>query len=134
VDGAPTIEVGPGAEPVFAIVIAVLLLGAVGYVVARTVVAHRRGEDAGRAAAGAVRAVGPPLVLAVFSVVGLSILAGLAAVVFLIALVAAIAGDGDALENLVLAFILGGTLLFVALIAAVAWGVSRLVRARRDRA
>jgi hypothetical protein len=134
VDETPTVEVGPGSEPVFAILIAVLVLAAVGYVVARTVLAHRRGEDAGRAAVGAVRAVGPPVALAVFSLVGLSILAGLAAIVFLIAIIAALAGDGDAFEGLILAFMLGGALLFVALIAAVVWGVRRLARARGEQA
>jgi hypothetical protein len=127
------IEINSGFEPVFSILVAVLVLGAIGFVVARSVNAHRRGEDAGRAAARAARAVAPPLVIAVLCLVALSVLAGLVAVFFLIAVIAALAGEPETVGNLFLVMLLGSALLLVALVGAGVWAVVRVLRLRRER-
>jgi len=75
--------------------VAVLVVGAVGYVVARSVLARRRGEDASQAAASALRAVGPPLFLAVVGLVALSVFAALAAVVLMVAVISALSGHDE---------------------------------------
>ncbi len=109
------------------------MLGAVAYVVARSVNARRQGEEVGPAAASAMRAVGPPLVLAVVGLVALSIFAALGALVLLVVLVEALSGDEDKASALVLIWISGMGVLLVAVVGAVAWGLVRILRSGRNR-
>lgn len=111
--GQITIELGNGDSRAVKVVAAFVLLVAVGSVVGSALVPERRGEDVRRAAAGALRAVSPPLVLAVVGLVALSISAAVAGVVLFIAIIAAIFGDEETAGNLFLLLIAGGAVVFL---------------------
>ena len=115
------------------ILLALLLLGAAAYVVIRSLNARRRGEDVGPAAASAMRAVGPPLVLAVVGLVALSIFAAVGALILVVAIISALSGDDDGAGTLVVLWISGMGVLLVAVVGAVAWGLVRMLRSGRDR-
>ncbi len=114
-----------------AALLALLLLGAVAYVVVRSLNARRRGEQVGPAAASAMRTVGPPLVLAVVGLVALSIFAAVGALILLVAVLSALGGDDDGAGALVLLWISGMGVLLIAIVGAVAWGLVRILRSGR---
>ena len=114
------------------VLMTVVVLGGLGYVVLRTVNARRRGEDMGEAAAGALRDVGPPVIVAVLGLVALGVLAALAGVMLLVFLLSALSGDGGQTAELILLWLAGMTVLVVGVVAAVAWGIVRVVRRRSN--
>ncbi len=116
--------------PRFQALLALLLVAAVGYVAVRGLLAQRRGDDVSRATAGALRAVGPPLFLAVVGIVVLSILAPLAVIVLIFVLLAGVADAWDTGANVLLVWLLGMTLVFLVVVGAVVWGLIRVVRNR----
>ena len=131
--GQITIELGNGDSRAVEVVAAFVLLVAVGSVVGSALVAERRGEDVRRAAAGALRAVGPPLVLAVVGLVALSIFAAVASVVLFIAIIAAIFRDEETAGKLFLLLIAGGAVVFLTFVGALGWALVRVVRSARER-
>jgi|GEM_PF-3832936 hypothetical protein len=127
-----TVELS-GASRTLEVVAAVLLLAGVTFVVARTALAQRRGEDARLAAAGALRAVGPPVFLAVLSLILLSVMAGFFAILLVIVFLSALGGEPEVTGSAVLVFFGGLVLLLVAVVGAVIWGVARILRFTRAR-
>jgi hypothetical protein len=112
---------------------AVLVLCPLAYIATRAVWAARRGENAAQAALSAVRVVGPPALLAMVGLVGLTILAAFSVVALILAFGAAV-GDDKQAGNLLLVFLAGIALFVLAIVGAVAWGLVRMVRATRKRA
>lgn len=121
----------PGSRTI-EVLLALVLAGGLGYIVSRSVAARRRGDDVGAAAAGALRTIGPPVILAVVGLVALSIVAAFAGIVLLLALFSALAGDGDAGAVILLWFGALGVLC-MAVVGAIGWGLIRVLRAGRNR-
>ncbi|HUQ63539.1 MAG TPA: hypothetical protein VM121_07290 [Acidimicrobiales bacterium] len=116
--GLTTVDVDLGGWEVFPAPAGFLLLSAVGYVVARGLLAQRRGEDVGRATAAALWAVGPPLILALVGLLLLVLLAGVAAIVLFFIVIAAIVGGELDAGTLILLVLVGLVLLFLAVVGA----------------
>ena len=127
-----TVEVTGGSRAL-EIIAALLVLAAVTFVLARVALARRRGEDAAQAAASALRAVGPPVFLAVFGLVVLSVLAGLFGIIVILVLISWAGGEADLGGQALLIFVAGVVIVLTAVVGAVIWGIARVLRFMRAR-
>ena len=122
-----------GGSRTLEILAAGLVLAAVTFVLVRAALAHRRGEDAGQAAAGALKAVGPPVLLAVFGLVVLTVLAGLFGIIVILVLVSWAGGEADLGGQALLIVVAGVVIVLVTVVGAVVWGITRILRSIRAR-
>lgn len=113
-------------------VVALIVLGTVGYIGLRAAEARHRGDDPAHAAAEALRDVGPPAVVAILAVVVAAAVAGLLGFLLFIALLRyVLAGDNGGFTTLVVFTYAAAAAAFIGCLAVAVWAVRRVRRHRR---
>lgn len=111
-------------------VLGLIVLGVVAYVGLRAAEASRRGADPAKAAADALRDVGPPAILAGAGVILGALVAGMLGVFLVVVIIAAIFGQGGDFTGLFLILLFGGFLVSACLCGAIMWAVQRVRHSR----
>ncbi|MGI8685849.1 MAG: hypothetical protein ACR2MO_12330 [Acidimicrobiales bacterium] len=112
----------------------IIVVGVVAYVGLRALQAKHEGGDPAKAAADALRDVGPPAIAAAGGLVLAFVIAGFAGLLFLFALIDIFfrRGDGDALVGMVFLLVLSGVVL-VGTVVGGAWLAISRGRRRSER-